>query len=104
MVTRETILKKALEMANHNLYCTSADYAMTRPRAGQETDHAEYATEAEILKEWLAELPTMDPKLRFEKDLQDAKDGICEGEIITNRREEIARLQAELAQIEEAAS
>lgn len=103
-MTRETILKKALEMAHHNLYCTSEDYLMTRPRAGQETDYAEYAAEAEILKEWLAELPMQDATARFQRDLQDAKDGICEGEIITTRREEIERLQAELAQIEAAAN
>jgi len=58
MVTRESILKKALEMAHHNLYCASDNYLMTRPKAGQEADHAEYAAEAELLKAWLAELTT----------------------------------------------
>ena len=56
MVTRETILKKALEMARHNLYCTSDNYAMTRPRQGQEADFAEYASEVEILEAWIKEI------------------------------------------------
>ena len=56
MVTRETILKKALEMARHNLYCTSEDYLCSRPRAGQEAQHAEYAAEVELLEAWLTEL------------------------------------------------
>jgi len=56
MVTRETILKKALEMANHNLYCVSANYLMTKPKQGMEHDHSEYAAEVELLKEWIAEL------------------------------------------------
>ena len=56
MVTRESILKKALEMAHHNLYCTSENYAMTRPKPGQEAQRAEYTAEAELLKAWLEEL------------------------------------------------
>ena len=104
MVTRASILKKAKEMANHNLYCVSDDYAMSRPKAGMEAEHAEYAAESDLLRDWLAELTDSDPVAKFERDLQDAKDGTCEGEIITARREEIARLQRELAQIEEAAS
>ena len=55
-VTRESILKKALEMASHNLYCASEDYLCSRPRQGQETRHAEYAAEVELLKAWLDEL------------------------------------------------
>jgi len=101
-MTRESILKKALEMANHNLYCTSANYLMTEAKAGQEAEHAEYAAEAELLKAWLAELA--DPTTKFERDLQDARDGYGDIEIITDRRAEIARLQRELAAIEEAAS
>ena len=104
MVTKQSILKKALEMANHNLYCVSANMLMTEPKAGKEADHAEYAAEAELLRAWLGELAESDPVAKFERDLQDARDGVCEGEIITERREEIARLQRELAQIEEAAS
>ena len=48
MVTRETILKKALEMASHNLYCTSENYLCSRPRHGQEAQHAEYSAEVEF--------------------------------------------------------
>ena len=110
MVTRESILKKALQMANHNLYCVSDNYLMTRPKAGQEADHAEYATEAELLRDWLGELANADPVAKFERDLRDARDGYGDIEIITDRREEItkmqselARLKKELAQIEEAA-
>jgi len=41
-MTRETILRKAYEMATHNLFCTSDNYAMTRAKEGQETQWAEY--------------------------------------------------------------
>ena len=111
MVTRESILKKALEMADHNLYCTSANMLMTKPKAGQEADHAEYAAEGEILRAWLAELASTDPVAKFERDLREARDGYAEIEVITDRREEISklegeliRLKKELAEIEEAAS
>ena len=111
MVTRESILKKALEMANHNLYCTSENLLMTKPKAGQEADHAEYAAEGDILRVWLAELADADPVAKFERDLREARDGYADIEIITDRREEIAKLQGELvrlkkelAEIEEAAS
>ena len=105
-MTRESILKKALEMANHNLYCASENYLMTRPKAGQEALHAEYAAEAELLKAWLEELadPAKTAKARFERDIKEARDGYGDIEIITDRRDEISRLKWELEQIEEAAS
>ncbi|MCL2235447.1 MAG: hypothetical protein FWB98_03270 [Defluviitaleaceae bacterium] len=110
MVTKQSILKKALEMANHNLYCVSANMLMTQPKAGKEADHAEYAAEAELLRAWLGELANADPVAKFERDLWDARDGYGNIEIITDRREEITKLQGEmsrlkkeLAQIEEAA-
>jgi hypothetical protein len=101
-MTRESILKKALEMANHNLYCTSANMLMTQPKAGQEADFAEYAAEAELLRAWLEELanPEQAAKARFEQDILDAQDGDIA--VIIERREEIKRLQWELARIDEA--
>ena len=99
-ITRESILKKALEMADHNLYCCSENVLMTKPTPGKEAEHAGYAAEGDIIRAWLAEVT---PEARFERDLRDARDGHGDIEIITDRREEIARLQRELAQIEEAA-
>ena len=101
-ITRVSILKKALEMAHHNLYCCSANVLMTKPAPGKESEHAGYAAEAELLKAWLEELANANPTAKFERDLRDATEGYADIEIITDRREEIARLQRELAQIEEA--
>jgi hypothetical protein len=55
-ISRESILRKALEMASHNLYCYSDNYLMTRPKPGKEEDFAECAAEVEILEAWLAEI------------------------------------------------
>ena len=55
-ITRVSILKKALEMARHNLYCSSADYLCSRPKVGQEAAYEEYAAEEKLLKDWLEEL------------------------------------------------
>ena len=98
-ITRESILKKALEMAHHNLYCCSENLLMTKPTPGKEAEHAGYAAEAELLKAWLTEVT---PEARLERDLRDARNGYGDIQIITDRREEIARLRRELARIEEA--
>ncbi len=55
-MTRETILKKALDMASHNLYCCSKNLLMTIPKDGQEKEHAEAAAEVELLDTWLKEI------------------------------------------------
>ncbi len=55
-MTRESILKKALDMASHNLYCCSKNLLMTIPKDGQEKEHAEAAAEVELLDAWLKEI------------------------------------------------
>jgi hypothetical protein len=101
-MTRETILKKALEMANHNIYCTSANMLMTEPKAGFEAEFAEYHAEAEVLRAWLEELadPDKAARAKLEQDIKDAQDGDIE--VIIERRKEIKRLQWELERIDEA--
>jgi hypothetical protein len=101
MMTKESILKKALEMANHNLSCTSANMLMTEPKPGMEADFDEYAAEAELLKVWLEELedPIKAAKARFERDLTDAQEGDIG--VIKDRRTEIMRLEWELTRIED---
>ena len=56
IMTREAILKKALDMASHNLLCYSANLGMTIPKEGKEKEHAEAAAEAELLDAWLKEI------------------------------------------------
>jgi hypothetical protein len=101
-MTRETILKKALEMANHNIYCTSANMLMTVPKGGMEAEFAEYNAEAELLRAWLEELadPDKAARAKLEQDIKDAQDGDIE--VIIERRKEIKRLQWELERIDEA--
>lgn len=54
-MTREMILRNRLEMASHNLYCSSANYLCTIPKEGKEEDHKEASAEVEMLKAWLNE-------------------------------------------------
>ena len=55
-MTREAILRKALDMASHNLLCCSANLAMTKPNEGYEEQHKAYAEEVKVLEEWIAEM------------------------------------------------
>ena len=57
-MTRETILRKALEMAQHNLCCYSANYLNTTPKKGYEKQFEENSKEAEIIETWLKEFPS----------------------------------------------
>lgn len=52
-MTREKILRIALEMSQHNLYCYSQDFACTLAKKGQETNYTESKEQVEILKVWL---------------------------------------------------
>jgi|GEM_PF-5813246 len=54
-MTRETILRNRLQMAEHNLQCCSANYLCTVPREGHEDEYKEAAAEVEILENWLKE-------------------------------------------------
>ncbi len=54
-MTREQILRNRLEMAQHNLYCFSADYSMDTPKEGSETEYKEALEEVGLLKAWLKE-------------------------------------------------
>jgi hypothetical protein len=54
-MTKLEILKKNLDMASHNLYCTSANYLMTRPKEGMETEWTEYQQEVKLLTEMIKE-------------------------------------------------
>ncbi|MCL2210828.1 MAG: hypothetical protein FWB95_02780 [Treponema sp.] len=55
-MTRENILQKSLEMAKHNLYCYSADYLSSRPKAGYEKEYAQTKEEINVLESWLKEI------------------------------------------------
>ena len=59
-MTRETILRNRLEMTNHNLYCCSENYLMTKPKKGMEQEHKKVAEEVEILTAWIKEFQNAD--------------------------------------------
>jgi len=54
IMSKEELLRKYIDQASHNLFCYSADYAMTRPKPGYEKDFAEAERELEMLEEMLA--------------------------------------------------
>jgi hypothetical protein len=56
MTDRIKILEKALEMAEHNLYCYSKNYLMTEPKPKYEKEWQEANDESNILREWIKEL------------------------------------------------
>ncbi len=66
-MTRESILRKALDMASHNLYCCSANLVMTKPKEGSEEQHKAYAEEVKVLEEWIAELAATPARLRTDR-------------------------------------
>lgn len=57
-MTRREILKNRLEMARHNLYCASDDYAMSRAKEGYEAEYKEALEEVKILESWVKEFPS----------------------------------------------
>lgn len=54
-MTRKQILEKRLEMATHNLLCSSSNYAMDEPKPGSEDAFKEALEEVELLRVWLRE-------------------------------------------------
>ena len=54
-VTREKVLRDALEMAIHNMYCYSKNWGGNVPKEGHEKEHAEATAEVKILETWLKE-------------------------------------------------
>ena len=65
-VTREKILRDALEMAQHNLRCYSTTYSCATPKEGHEKDYEEAATEIKILEAWLKEFPSTNSNIARE--------------------------------------
>lgn len=55
-MTKRDVLQKAIEMANHNVFCYSANYLMTEPKAGYEKEHKEAVEELQILESILQEV------------------------------------------------
>jgi hypothetical protein len=62
---RKAFLDARLQMASHNLLCYSANYAMTMPKVGHETEWAKSAKEVAELQDWLKEYELVDV---YEKD------------------------------------
>lgn len=57
-MTKRELLEKYYGMACHNLLCYSANYGMTKPRAGYEEEFKKAEEECELLKEMISELPS----------------------------------------------
>lgn len=55
-MTRVEILEKFYNISVHNLFCCSANYAMTKPRKGYEKDFQEANEIVECLSEMIEEL------------------------------------------------
>jgi len=56
-MTRQDILKEALDMANHNTFCYSRNYAMSEPKEGYEDKWKEEKEKADLLEAMIAEMP-----------------------------------------------
>ena len=54
MKTITEYLRERREMADHNLFCYSATYAMDRPKEGCEKEFAEAVRDGEIVDELMA--------------------------------------------------
>lgn len=54
-ITRLNVLREMQDMAWHNVFCYSADWAMTRPKAGLEEEWSEATAKAEIVDLMVAE-------------------------------------------------
>ncbi len=54
-ITRLSVLKEMQDMAWHNLFCYSANYAMTRPKEGSEEQWAAAKAKADIIDQMIAE-------------------------------------------------
>ena len=61
-MTKIGLLKKYHDMACHNLFCYSRNYAMTEPKEGYEAEWKQAGEEVELLKEMIkeAEVPQAD--------------------------------------------
>lgn len=55
-MTKKDVLQKAIDLANHNVFCYSANYLMTEAKAGYEKEHKEAIEEARLLEEILQEV------------------------------------------------
>jgi hypothetical protein len=56
-ITRNDVLKEMNDMAWHNVLCYSANYAMTKPKAGSEAEWERAWAKAEIVDQMVKELP-----------------------------------------------
>ena len=54
-MSRESILRERLEMAQHNLLCYSKSYLCNAPNEGMENEYKKSLAEVEILKAWVKE-------------------------------------------------
>lgn len=54
-ITRLSVLKEMQDMAWHNLFCYSANYAMTKPKEGAEEQWAATKAKADIIDQMIAE-------------------------------------------------
>lgn len=77
-MTKIEILEKAKEMACHNLFCYSKNYAMTVPKEGYEKDWQETKDEAKILESMIGEIenpPTVEMTIgQLEKAIMKMKE------------------------------
>ena len=55
-VTKRTILEEMKDMAWHNVYCYSANYAMSEPKEGMREDWETAIAKAKIIEQMLDEL------------------------------------------------
>ena len=56
-INRRSVLQEMKDMAWHNVYCCSANYAMTEPKEGMRDDWEAALAKAKIIDRMLAELP-----------------------------------------------
>ncbi|MCX7841511.1 MAG: hypothetical protein N2489_00360 [Clostridia bacterium] len=81
-MTKIELLKKYHDMACHNLFCYSRNYAMTEPKDGYEAEWKQAGEEVELLEEIIEqqkkaashEEAAKEKILKFKKSLSELKD------------------------------
>ena len=84
-MTKIELLEKYHDMACHNLFCYSRNYAMTEPKEGYEAEWKQAGEEVKLLEEMIKQLdekkkaaPTEEAAkeriLRFKRSLSELKD------------------------------
>lgn len=67
-MTKIELLKKYHDMACHNLFCYSRNYAMTEPKEGYEAEWKQAGEEVKVLEEMIKELE----QVKIEKGINEA--------------------------------